>query len=173
MKRGRSKALLLRLRENSRPILDALAGSHDPQLRIFALETGRASLNPYFPDPLYGSIELNRRLLKDVDENVRAVALSTSLPTITHNARYLEASIERGDNNPLLGFLSEALALLDDPSPSVRAQAANMLVRWATRVSEKALETFLQRENNSTAREVLARARASGDGRVEGNHQPV
>src|SRR3954469_14895523 len=81
IERGKSKELLLRLGERSRPILDALAGSPDPQLRIFALETGRASPSPLYFQPLYGSIELNRRLLDDPDENVRAVALSTAQQT--------------------------------------------------------------------------------------------
>jgi hypothetical protein len=173
IERGRSKQLLLQLRESSHPILDALAGSPDPRLRTFALETGRTSLNPYFPDPLYGSIELNQRLLNDPDENVRAIALSTAVPSIVHNARYLEASIERGDSNPLLGFLAETLARLDDSSHRVREEAANVLVHWAAEVSEKALETLLERENKPTAREVLGRARASGDAAIEGDQQPV
>ena len=87
IRRGRSKELLIRLRERSRPILEALADSPDPHLRIFALETGNTTLNPYFHNPLYGSIELDRRLLEDPDENVRVVALSSSQPTIVHIVR--------------------------------------------------------------------------------------
>jgi HEAT repeat protein len=163
IRRGRSKELLLRLRERSRPILDALANSPDPHLRIFALETGRTSLNPYFPDPLYGFISLNRQLLEDPDENVRAAALSTALDTMVHNAQYLEDSIRRGDSNPLLGFLSEALALLGDPSPEVQAEAANVLARWAAKVDREIVESFLGREDSLAAREILAKARATGD----------
>ena len=166
IKRGRSKELLIRLRERSRPILDALGNSPNPHLRIFALETGRTSLNPYFPDPLYGYITLNRRLLDDPDESVRVVALSTAQPTIVHNAAYLEVSLQRGDSNasnPLLDFLSRILACLNDPSPRVSAEAANVLSRWAAEVGEETPEMLLARENNPAAREILARTKAPGD----------
>ena len=170
IKRGRSKELLLRLRERSRPILDALGNSPDPHLRIFALETGRTSLNPYFPDPLYGFISLNRRLLEDPDENVRLVAISTAQPTIVHNAAYLEYSLQRGDSNPLLDFLSQILARLSDPSPKVRAEAANILSRWADEVGEETKERFLKRENNAAARAILARMRTHSDPTIEDDH---
>jgi hypothetical protein len=146
IKRGRSKELLLRLRERSRSILDALANSPDPQLRIFALETGGASLNHFFFNPLYGTIELERRLLKDPDENVRAVALSTSRQTILHNAEYLKNSLHKGDSTPMLDLLSRIAERLDDPSPVVRAEATYVLARWATEVGEETLELFLDRE---------------------------
>src|SRR5688500_12986323 len=54
IKRGRSKELLLRLREKSRPIIDALAKSPDPHLRIFALETGGTSRKTCVAAHLYG-----------------------------------------------------------------------------------------------------------------------
>jgi hypothetical protein len=170
IKRGRSKELLLRLRERSRPILDALADSPDPQLRIFALETGNTSLNPYFPDPLYAFISLNRRLLDDPDENVRVVALSTAQPTMVHNAAYLEVSLQRGDSNasnPLLDFLSRILACLNDPSPRVSAEAANVLSLWAAEVGEETLDMLLERENNPAAREILVRTRTPGDPTID------
>jgi hypothetical protein len=163
IRRGRSKELLLRLRERSRPILDALGDSPDPHLRIFALETARTSLNPYFPDPLYGHISLNRRLLDDPDESVRAAAISTAQPTIMHNAAYLQMSLQTGDTNPLLDFLSRILAGLHDPSHRVSAEAANVLLRWAAEVGEETLEMLLERENNPAARAILAGKRPPGD----------
>src|SRR5689334_9287649 len=57
IERGRSKQLLLRLGHRSRPLLEGLARSSDPRVRIFALETGGTSVNPYFFSPLYGIIE--------------------------------------------------------------------------------------------------------------------
>jgi hypothetical protein len=172
IKRGRSKEVLVTLRETARPILEALAHSPDPHLRIFALETGRTSLNPYFPDPLYGNIGLNRQLLEDPDENVRAAALSTVQETMVHNARYLENSIQRGDSNPLLEFMSEAVALLGDPSPRVRAEAANVLARWAAKVDGEVVESFLGREGSPAAREIVAKAKARGDSTPE-DDQPA
>ena len=163
IRRGRSKELLLRLRERSRPILDALGDSPDPRLRIFALETGRTSLNPYFPDPLYGYITLNRRLLEDPDESVRAAAISTAQPTIVHNAAYLQMSLQRGDRNPMLEFLSQILARLGDPSPRVSAEAANVVLRWADEVGEETLEMLLERENHTAGRAILAGKRAPRD----------
>ena len=171
IKRGRSKELLLRLRERSRPIIDALANSPDPHLRIFALETGGTSLNPYFPDPLYGYITLNRRLLEDPDERVRVVALSTAQPTMVHNAAYLEYSLQRDDSNPLLDFLCQIAARLDDPSAKVSAEAANLLSRWAAEVSEGTLEMFLERVNNDTARALFTGTRPPGDSTIEDDHQ--
>jgi HEAT repeat protein len=170
IRRGRSKELLIRLRERSRPILEALANSPDPHLRIFALETGNTSLNPYFHNPLYGSIELDRRLLEDPDESVRVVAVSSSQPTIVHNARYLEGSLRRGDSNPLLDFLSRIAARLRDPSPRVRTEAANVLSRWAAEVGEETLEMLLERENNPKARETIARTKASIDPGMSNDH---
>ena len=170
IKRGRSKELLLRLRERSRPFIEALADSPDPQLRIFALETGRTSLNPYFPDPLYGSIELNRRLMDDPDENVRAVAVSTVQQTIVHNAAYLKASLPRGVSNTMLDLLSRILARLDDPSPRVRAEAANVLLLWAAEFGQETLELFLERENNPAAWEILANTKAPNDPTTKDDH---
>ena len=149
IRRGRSKELLIRLRERSRPLLEALADSPDPHLRIFALETGNTTLNPYFHNPLYGSIELDRRLLEDPDESVRVIALSSSQPTIVHNARYLEDSLRRGDSNPLLDFLCRIAARLADPSRLVRTEAASVLSHWAAEVGEETLEMLLEREKSS------------------------
>jgi HEAT repeat protein len=160
MERGRSKELLLRLRERSRPILDALGSSPDPQLRIFALETGAISLNPYFHDPLYGTIELEQRLLDDPDEDVRVAALSPAQQTIVHNAAYLKHTLEIGASNPMLELLSRILARLGDPSPRVRTAAANVVLRWADEFGKGTLEMFLEREHNAGAREALARATA-------------
>jgi hypothetical protein len=168
VRRGRSRELLLRLREESRPIIDALSRSADPQVRIFALETGRTSLNPYFPDPLYGSIELNRQLLGDPDESVRAAAISTAQPTIAHNAAYLEVSLREGDSNPLLDFLYAVAARLDDPSLRVRAAAEKLLVSWAAEVGRETLERFAERADVPAALEVLTRASAPGGPPAEG-----
>ena len=162
IKRGGSKALLLTLRENSRPILDALANSSDPALRIFALETSSASTNPLFYSPLYTSIDLTRRLLEDPDENVRVVALSTEQQTIAHNAAYIKSSLQRGGGNPMLDFLSQILARLEDPSPRVREEAANVLLRCATAVGRETLDLLVARENNPAAREILANRRLPG-----------
>jgi hypothetical protein len=142
VRRGRSRELLLRLREESRPIIDALSRSADPQVRIFALETGRTSLNPYFPDPLYGSIELNRQLLGDPDESVRAAAISTAQPAVA--------------------------ARLDDPSLRVRAAAEKLLVSWAAEVGRETLERFAERADVPAALEVLTRASAPGGPPAEG-----
>jgi hypothetical protein len=155
MERGRSKDLLLRLRERSRPILNALGNSPNPQLRIFALETGATSLNPYFHDALYGTIDLERRRLEDPDADVRVAALTTAQQTIMHNAAYLKNRLERSTSNPMLDLLSQVLSRLDDPSPKVKTVAADLVRRWANEVGEASLETFLARENNRAAREIL------------------
>jgi hypothetical protein len=175
LKRGRSKALLLRLRETGRPFLDALADSPDPELRIFSLQTGVISMNPYFFNPLYGSITLEQRLMEDPDERVRAAALETAQQTIVHNAPYLEKSLQRGASNPLLAFLSRIAAHLDDPSPKVRAEAAKVMVRWAVEAGEETLELFLDRENNPTARKLLAKSKAPSDSATTdvGNGRPA
>jgi hypothetical protein len=171
IKRGRSKELLIRLRERSRPILDALGNSLDPRLRIFALETGGTSLNPYFHNPLYGFVSLNRRLLDDRDENVRVVALSTAQPIMLHNAAYLKNSLEGGDSNPLLDLLAQILARLGDPSPMVRTEAASVVSSWADEVGEETLEMLLERENNAEARAILAKTKAPNDPALNDDEQ--
>jgi HEAT repeat protein len=160
IKQGRSKQLLLKLRERSRPILNALANSPDPQLRIFALETAKTSVNPLCFMPLYGSIDLEQRLLNDPDENVRIVAILASKQTIDHNAEYLQRSLQTDPNNPMSGLFYQLLTLLNDSSAKVRAVAAKALGGWASYVGHEALDIFLERENDLEAREALAMAKA-------------
>lgn len=172
LKRGRSKELLLGLRERSRPIIEALSNSPDPRLRIFALETGGTSVNPFFHSPLYGTIDINRKLLEDPDENVRAAALTTVHQTMVHNASYIESGIQRGVSLPLLDLLSQIASHLDDPSSQVRAEVENVLRCWALKVGRETVEMFLDRENNPAAREVLSKDRPPGDPTVKGG-QPA
>lgn len=124
IRNGRSKQLLIQLRENSRSILNALASSADPHLRIFALETANTSINPLYFSPLYGSINLERRLLNDPDETVRVAAISASKQTIDRNAGYLQTSLQNGTENPIVELFRQLLALLNDASAEVRAAAA-------------------------------------------------
>ncbi len=126
---SRSKQLLLRLRESSRPLLDALSRSSDPQLRIFALETGSTSLlgqRSYMP--LYGTIDMAWRLLDDPDEEVRLAAISATAQTIRHNRGDLQHSLQTGSDNPMVSLFYRLLARLDDPAARVRAAAAKALL---------------------------------------------
>lgn len=132
IKKGRSQKLLIQLRERSRPILDALANSIDPQLRIFALETANTSINPSYFSPLYGSINLQQRLLNDPDENVRIAAISASKQTIDRNAEYLQRSLQTEPDNPMSGLFYHLLARLNDSSAKVRSAAAKALGGWAS-----------------------------------------
>lgn len=145
IKRGRSKELLVRLRESSRPLIDALGDSPDPKLRIFALEAGNTSINPYFPDPLYSTIALNRRLLDDPDEGVRAAALSTIQRTIVHNAAYIKLCLQQGDSNSFTDLMFRICELRDDAAPAVQAEAANVVSQWANVVDGETLKLLLER----------------------------
>ncbi|HEY9627322.1 MAG TPA: HEAT repeat domain-containing protein [Coleofasciculaceae cyanobacterium] len=160
IKNGRSKQLLIQLRENSRPILNAIANSTDPQLRIFALETANTFINPLYFSPLYGSMDLERRLLNDPDENVRIAALSASKQTIDYQARYLQKSLQEGTEEPIVELLRQLLALLNDASAKVRIAAAKALGVWAAHAGEEALDGWLEHENDPDAREALLMAKA-------------
>jgi hypothetical protein len=161
IRNGRSKQLLIQLRENSHPILNALANSADPQLRIFALETANTSINPLYFSPLYGSIHLERRLLSDSDENVRVAAISASKQTIDHNAKYLQKRLQDDTENSIVELFRQLLALLNDASAKVRAAAAKALGVWASQAGEEALNGFLEHENDPDARKALLRAKAA------------
>lgn len=163
IKRGRSKKLLIQLRERSRSILNALSNSTEPQLRIFALETAQTSVSPPYFNPLYGSIDLKQRLLTDPDENVRIVAISCSKQTIDHNAAYLQKSLQTSTDNPTTGLFHQLLALLNDSSAKVRAAAAEALGVWASHAGHEALDVFLEHENDLEAREALVMAKALCD----------
>ncbi|HEY9620691.1 MAG TPA: hypothetical protein V6C78_09995 [Crinalium sp.] len=161
IRNGRSKQLLIQLRENSRPILNALANSTDPQLRLFALEAAKTSTNPLYFSPLYGSIDIERRLLNDPDENVQVVAISAVKQTIDHNAEYIQKSLQNGTENPIVELLRQLLALLNDASAKVRAAAAKALGVWAAHAGEEALNEFLEHETDSDARKALLMAKAA------------
>jgi hypothetical protein len=158
---GRSKQLLIQLRENSRPILNALANSTDPQLRIFALETAKTSINPLYFSPLYGRIDLEQRLLNDPDDNVRVAAISALKQTIDHNTEYLQNSFQNGTENSIVELLRQLLALLNDASATVQSAAAKALGVWAAAAGEEALDGFLEDENDPEARKALLMAKAA------------
>lgn len=138
--RGKSTRLLLWLRERSHPLLQALARSSDPHLRIFALETGSTSLlGPRSYMPLYGSIDMRRQLLDDPDEDVRLVAIAATAQTIQHNRKYIEQSLQRGSDNPMVGLFYQLVARFDDPAERVRAAAAKVLEGWAAYTGKRPL----------------------------------
>ncbi|MBW4613714.1 MAG: hypothetical protein KME21_10630 [Desmonostoc vinosum HA7617-LM4] len=132
--KGRSKKLLLQLGEQSRPILDALANSTDPQLRIFAVETANTSVNPSYFNPLYWGINLEQQLLNDPDENVRIATILALKPAIAHNARYIQMSLQKRINNGMTNLFHQLLARLNDTSAKVRTAAAEVLCVWKTAI---------------------------------------
>lgn len=160
---GRSRTLLLQLGRQSWPILEALAASPDPQMRLFALETGRFSTDPFSFAPLYGTIKLNRLLLDDPHEQIRAAAISTWEASARHNAAYLRSALQKGNSNPLLELLVEILARLKDPADTVRTAAVALLNSWADLAGEDALDLLAERGNMPRARDLLARPRAGGN----------
>lgn len=161
IRKGSSQKFLLQLNELSRPILDALANSTDPQLRIFAIETASTSISRLYFNPL-GGIDLER-LLNDQDENVRIAAILASKQTIDYNAKYLQNSLQSGSDNRMTDLLHQLLARLNDPSAKVRALAAKSLGVWASHADRQALDVFLERESDLEAREALAMAKAMCD----------
>lgn len=160
LKMGKSKRLLLQLRESSRSILNALSNSADPELRIFALETGKTSTNPVCFMPLYGSIVLEGQLLNDPDENVRIAAVLAVKQTIDHNAKYLRNNLQAGTDQPMVGLFYQLLTRLNDASANVRAVAAKALGDWAAYAGYSALNDLLERETDPKAREALASAKS-------------
>ena len=161
---GRSQRMLLRLGDRSRPILDALSRLSEPGLRVFALEMGSTSTagSRYYA-PLYGSVDMKRRLLGDPEEAVRIAALSGAKQIIQHNAEYLHRRLQSGDDSPIVGLFHQVLALLDDPAPRVRAAAAKALGSWASHAGREAVVAYLDREEDPEAREALAGAVAFCD----------
>ncbi|MBI4780821.1 MAG: HEAT repeat domain-containing protein [Oscillatoriophycideae cyanobacterium NC_groundwater_1537_Pr4_S-0.65um_50_18] len=160
IRNGRSKQLLLQMRENSRPILNALANSADPQLRIFALETADTPTNPTYFSPL-GSFDLKQRLLNDPDEKVQIAAISASKQTIDYQAKYLQKSLQDGTENSLVELLRQLLTLLNDASANVRTAAAKALGVWAAHAGEEALDGLLEHEHDPEARKALLMAKAA------------
>ncbi len=159
IKQGRSQKLLLQLRERSGPILKTLADSTDPQLRIFALETASTSINPFYFNPLYGSTDLERRLLNDPDEDVRIAAISATKQTIEHNTKYICISLQNGCDSLMVELFRQLLTLLHDASARVRMAAAAALRSWASQVDQDALAALLEHENGSEVRQALAKAK--------------
>ena len=148
--------------EKSRPILDALAGSPDPQLRIFALETGRASprstllsapIREYRAKPPAAGRSCRKRA--GCSPSQPRSRPSFTMPLIWRIA-FGEVPALR-----CLIFCAGFLPGWVDPSPLVRTEAANVVLRWAAEVGEETLDKLLEREDNPTAREMLALARAT------------
>jgi hypothetical protein len=171
--KGRSGQLLLWLREQSHAILDALADSSNPRIRIFALETAHTSLNPVNFDPLYWALALKHRLFDDPDADVRVAAISGSRRGIVHNALFLQISLQKRTTNQFTDRFDLILARLHDESAEVRTATATVLRdwgacvghehlgHWAARVGHEALDVLLKHESATEAREALLRAQTS------------
>jgi HEAT repeat len=171
--KGKSRQLLLWLREQSHAILDALAHSSDPRIRIFALETAHTSLNPVNFDPLYWGLALKHRLFDDPDADVRVAAISGSRRGVVHNALFLQISLQKRTTNQFTDRFDLILARLNDDSAEVRAAAATVLRdwaervgyehlgQWASRVGHEALDILLAHESEAEARETLLKVKTS------------
>ncbi len=53
----------------------------------------------------------------------------------------------------------------------MRAEATNVLARWSYEVGRETLEMFIDRENNPTAQEILAKIKAPGDRALNDDEQ--
>lgn len=120
---GRSLGLLLRLREQSRPILHALTRHTNCSVRLFGLRACKTSLPGYHSAPLYGSIDIEMRLLDDADDAVRLAAVEAVGETLRRNADYLNAQLSKNVDCPMIELHRSLQRRLDDPSPSVREAA--------------------------------------------------
>lgn len=160
----RSKRVLLSLFDQSRPILNALSKSNDARLRLFALVTGGQWTNYLYYSPLYGSVEMEIRLLEDTDEDVRLAAVLSASETMLHNMKSLGWMIEKQSEHWFVGLYKKFFALLDDASPKIRAAAAAALGKWAAENARDALIARLGREGDPEVRALLAAAIAAKSG---------
>ena len=124
---GRSLGLLLRLREQSRPILKALTSHPDSSIRLFGLEACRTLLPGRHNSSLYGSIDIEMRMLDDADEMVRLAAVRAVGETLQRNSGYLTAQMTKNVECPMTELYRSLQRRLDDPSPSVRDAAVAAL----------------------------------------------
>ncbi len=161
---GKSKRVLLNLSDRSRPILDALSRSKDARLRLFALEAGGQWTNHLYYSPLYGSVEMEIRLLEDTDEDVRRAAVLSASETMLHNMKSLGWMIDNDQDHWFVGIYKKFFELLDDASPKIRAAAAAALGKWAAENARDALIARLGREDAPEVRALLAAAIAAKSG---------
>ncbi|MDM7920907.1 MAG: hypothetical protein QUS14_01295 [Pyrinomonadaceae bacterium] len=125
--RGSSLELLIGLRERSGRILRALAENADKQVRLFALEACKASLPGHYYRPLYGAIDIERRLLDDRDTEVRSAAVEASIETLLRNSDYVRKQIEIGSGVPLVALFNAVLGKANDPLPQIRERVNEAL----------------------------------------------
>jgi HEAT repeat protein len=158
--RGVSKQLLVRLRDESQPLLRALATANEARLRLFAIETANHNTSQaygYRPKPLARLIADVPQLLDDLDEDVRLAAASSS-GWMWSNVGFIEAKVHQESEHIVLRLYRKFLALLDDPSAKVRMAAAIALGDWASKVARQSLLSRLEREADPSVREALAAA---------------
>lgn len=157
MARGSSKKLLVRLRDESRPLLSALATADEARLRLFAIETAHHNISQaygYRPKPLARLIANVPQLLDDPDDEVRLAAASSS-GWMWSNVGFIEARAHTDSDHIVMRLYRKFLALLDDPSVKVRVAAATALGDWAPKAARQALLTRLERENDPDVRQAL------------------
>ena len=163
---GSSKRLLVRLNDQSRPLLIALANEKDARLRLFAIETASHNISQahgYKPKPLLTLIGDVPHLLDDPDEEVRLAAASSS-GWMWSNVGFIEMRAHEDSDHIVIRLYKKFLALLDDPSAKVRAAAVMALGDWASKAARQALMSRLEREDDPTVRDVLAVAIAIHSG---------
>jgi hypothetical protein len=156
--RGSSKRLLVRLGEESRPLLIALASANDARLRRFAIETAghnTSQAHGYPPRPLWRLIADVPDLLDDPDDDVRLAAASSS-GWMWSNSGFITQKAQADSDHIVIRLYRKFLALLDDPSPRVRAAAATALGSWAAEVTREALVARLEREDDPDVCQALA-----------------
>jgi HEAT repeat protein len=156
--RGSSKQLLVRLGEESRPLLVALATAIDARLRLFAIETANHNTSQAHrsrPRPLSMLIADVPHLLDDPDEDVRLAAASSSA-WMWSNVSFIQQRAQADSGHIVIQLYKKFLALLDDPSARVRAAAATALGSWAAEVASEALMNRLEREGDPNVRRALA-----------------
>jgi hypothetical protein len=155
MANGKSQMVLLNLSDKSRPILDALSRSNEARLRLLALEAGGQWTNYLYYSPLYPSVDMKIRLLEDPDEEVRLAAVLAAGETMRHNMKSLGWMIEKNREHWFVELYKTFFELLDDPSPRIRAAAAEALSQWAAANSRAALIERLEKESAPAVRKIL------------------
>jgi hypothetical protein len=156
--RGGSKRLLVRLGEESRPLLIALANGNDARLRLFAIETAShntSQAHNYRPRPLWRLISDVPHLLDDPDDDVRLAAASSS-EWMWSNVGFIKKRAQEDSDHIVIQLYKKFLTLLDDPAAKVRGAAANALGSWAAEVARDALVARLEREDDPSVRHALA-----------------
>lgn len=159
---GRSKRLLLRLHEQSHPLLSALAKADDPQLRLFAIEAasqtiGQAHLHGYKPLVLCPLIALVPELLDDTNDELRAAAVASS-SWMWSNTAFIEQRAHQQSDQIVIRIYRKILSLLDDPAAKVRAASATALGDWAAKLAQPALAQLLVHEDDPSVRAALSKA---------------